>query len=211
LFVALILPFLILLVFHLYYGAPRSVIRIEIGEAADWANFALLIAIVLFAERRSLGSIGLRQLRWWTFPLGVLAGFLITFVFPLAYALMAKLGLKANEAAVKELTSLPFSLRLIVVLTAAVVEETLFRAYPIERLTTILGNKWLAGLITIIFFTVAHVPFWGAAQMIPVFMVSVLITLLYLWKRDLVLNITAHFVVDGIGFLLGPLLARYYS
>jgi membrane protease YdiL (CAAX protease family) len=205
LFVALILPFLLLLGFHHSSGTSTSIVRTEAGEAALWANFLLLIGIVLLAEKRSLSSIGLKPLQGLTLPLGLLAAFLISLVFPLAFLVMTKLGISHNVAAAERIYSLPFTLRLVMVLTAAVVEETLFRSYPIERLTAILGNKWLAGLITIIVFTVAHVPFWGAAQMIPVFLGSILLTLLYLWKRDLVVNIVAHFVVDGIGFLLVPL------
>ncbi len=205
LFVALILPFLTILCFRLYFGPLNNVARIP----ANWANLLLLIGIVLLAEKRSLGSIGLRPLRWWTLPLGVLAGFVISLVFPLLFMLMVKLGIRPNEAAFERVASLPFTFRLIIVVTAAVVEETLFRAYPIERMTLILGNKWLAGFITVIVFTVAHAPFWGAAQMIPVFVASVFMTLLYLWKRDLALNIIAHFILDGIGFLLVPMLARH--
>lgn len=207
-FVALILPWLIILGPHLYYGASTSIARTEAGEVALWANFILLIGIVLLLEKRPLASIGLRPLRWWTVPLGVLAGLISCCVFRLAYVLMIKFGITPNEAAVKGIISLPFSMRLVLVLTAAVVEETLFRGYPIERLTDILGNKWFAGTITIIVFTVAHVPFWGAAQMIPTFAGGIFITLLYLWKRDLMVNIVAHFVVNGVGLLLVPMLVH---
>ncbi len=38
--------------------------------------------------------------------------------------------------------------------------------------------------------------------------VSVLVTLLYLGKRNLVVNIVAHAVIDGIALLLLPAIAR---
>jgi membrane protease YdiL (CAAX protease family) len=196
---------------HLYYVGSAGVARTAASEAALWANFFLLIGIVLFVERRQLASIGLRPLRWWTLPLGVLAGVTSGGVFRLAYVLMIKLGITPNEAAVKAITSLPFTMRILLVLTAAVVEETLFRSYPIERFTEMFGNKWVAGCITLIIFTVAHVPFWGAAQMIPTFAGSIFITLLYLWKRDLMLNIVAHLVVNGIGLILVPALLHRVS
>jgi membrane protease YdiL (CAAX protease family) len=42
----------------------------------------------------------------------------------------------------------------------------------------------------------------------PIFVVSSLITLLYLWRRDLVVNMVAHATVDGIALLLAPALAH---
>ena len=206
LFVALVLPFLVILGSHLYSGTSASIVRPEAGEVLLWANFLLLIGIVLFAEKRPLTSIGLRPLRWWTLPLGILAGLISGGVFRLAYVFMIKFGITPNETAVKGIISLPITMRIVLVLTAAVVEETLFRSYPIERFTDIFGNKWAAGSITLMIFTLAHVPFWGAAQMIPTFAGSIVITLLYLWKRDLMLNIVAHFVVNGIGLILVPAL-----
>jgi uncharacterized protein len=211
LFVALILPCIITFGSHLYYVGSASIARIAASEGALWANFLLLIGIVLFIEKRPLTSIGLRPLRWWILPLGVLAGVISGGVFRLAYVLMIKLGITPNEAAVKAIISLPLTMRIVLVLTAAVVEETLFRSYPIERFTEIFGNKWVAGSITLIVFTVAHVPFWGAAQMIPTFAGSVFITLLYLWKRDLMLNVVAHLVVNGIGLILVPALLHRVS
>jgi membrane protease YdiL (CAAX protease family) len=44
--------------------------------------------------------------------------------------------------------------------------------------------------------------------MIPVFLIGVLVTLLYLWRRSLMVNIMAHITIDGIGFLLVPLLVH---
>jgi len=211
LLVALILPCLITLGSHLYSSGSTSIARIAASEAALWANFFLLIGIVLFVEKRQLASIGLRPLRWWILPLGVLAGVISGGVFRLAYVLTIKLGITPNEAAVKAIISLPLTMRIVLLLTAAVVEETLFRSYPIERFTDIFGNKWFAGFVTLIIFTVAHVPFWGAAQMIPTFAGSIFITLLYLWKRDLMLNIVAHLVVNGIGLILVPALLHRVS
>jgi membrane protease YdiL (CAAX protease family) len=111
---------------------------------------------------------------------------------------MNALGLTRNASAAAEVFALPFAPRLRLVLRAAVVEETLFRGYPIERLTEILGNKWAAVLIPMVLFTAARVPFWGLAQAIPVVLASILMTLLYIWKRDLGLNIVAHLVIDGL-------------
>ena len=205
LFVALVLPSLIVLGFH-RGDDSLNIPRIVIGEVAFWAIFIVLIAIVLLGEKRSLASIGVKRFKWWVLPLGILAGFITSMVFPLVMMLTNILGFGQDNSTAMKLFSLPFTIRLLLVLRAAVVEETLFRGYPIERLTTILGNQWTAALVTIIIFAAAHVPFWGVAHTIPVVVASILLTLLYLWKRNLILNVIAHFVVDGIGFLLVPLI-----
>ena len=58
------------------------------------------------------------------------------------------------------------------------------------------------------FFTAMHAPAMGWGNLLPVGIEGALITLLYLWRRNLVLNILAHSTVDGIGLLIVPLLAR---
>jgi len=62
------------------------------------------------------------------------------------------------------------------------------------------------------FFTLAHIParllLNRDAKLLPVFIVSVFVTLLYLWRRDLVINVVAHATIDGVGLLLAPLLGH---
>jgi uncharacterized protein len=78
----------------------------------------------------------------------------------------------------------------------------LYRGYALERLTTIWRSKWAAAAVTVALFILAHLPVIGFAFLLPVAVVSVLVTLLYLWKRDLMV---AHSTVDGIALLLVPI------
>jgi len=96
----------------------------------------------------------------------------------------------------------PFWFRLLMVLRAAVVEEILFRGYIIEKVRQMTKSTWLAVLVSVAAFTVAHLNGWGAVQLIPVFGSGVVFALLYVWKRDLPSNMIAHFIIDAIGFLL---------
>jgi uncharacterized protein len=199
LFVALVIPFLTLLAGRVAFGEEQSGVRIGSGLVLHWLNFAALIAIVVFWERQPLASIGLRPMRWWTIPAGVLAGvasLLLTGV------LVSTLGLSSDSRFATYLQSLPFITRLLLVVTAGVFEETLYRGYTIERLTMLWGSKWAAGAVTLIFFTLAHLPAVGIAGLLPVCIVSVFVTLLYLWRRDLILNMIAHVTVDAVGLLL---------
>jgi uncharacterized protein len=205
LFVALIVPFLTFAAGRIVFGEEQSQARVVSGLVIHWINLAALIAIVVFGERRSLASIGLRPIRWWTIPAGLLAGVAITF---LSGTLVTALRLSPDVQFVTYLQSLPFVTRLLLALTAGVFEETLYRGYALERLTMIWGNKWVAAVVTVALFTLAHLPVVGIAHLLPVGIVSVFVTLLYLWRRDLILNMAAHATIDAIGLLLAPLIGH---
>jgi membrane protease YdiL (CAAX protease family) len=130
--IALLLPFLTYAGGQWVFGAEQSQARVVTGLVVHWCTFAAVVALVLFAERLPLSSIGVRPFRWWTLPAGV----------------------------------------------------------------------------TVVLFTLAHVPAVGFDHLLPVAIVSVFVTLLYLWRRDLILNMVAHATIDAIGLLLAPILAR---
>jgi uncharacterized protein len=205
LFVALIVPFLSFAAGRIVFGEEQSQARVVSGLVIHWVNFAAMIAIVVFGERRSLASIGLRPIRWWTIPAGLLAGVVITL---LSGALVSALRLSSDVQFASYLQSLPFVTRLLLALTAGVFEETLYRGYALERLTMIWGNKWAAAVVTVALFTFAHLPVVGIAHLLPVGIVSVFVTLLYLWRRDLILNIAAHATIDAIGLLVAPIIGH---
>jgi membrane protease YdiL (CAAX protease family) len=205
LFVALIVPFLTFAVGRIVFGEEQSQARVVSGLVIHWVNLAALIAIVVFGERRSVASIGLRPIRWWTIPAGLFAGVAITF---LSGTLVTALRLSSDVQFVTYLQSLPFVTRLLLALTAGIFEETLYRGYALERLTMIWGNKWVAAVVTVALFTLAHLPVVGIAHLLPVGIVSIFVTLLYLWRRDLILNMAAHATVDAMGLLLAPIIGR---
>lgn len=202
---ALVAPALPPFVDPIFFGTALTSTRIVWGIVAHWVNLAALIAVVVLLERRKLVSIGLRPLRWNAIPLGLLAGLVIVAV---SGFLGKAAGAGSDTHFVVFLQSLPFATRLLLVVTAGVFEETLFRGYALERLACLFNNKWVAGAVTVAFFTLAHIPAVGLAHLLPVFIVSMFVTLLYLWRRDLVVNVVAHATIDGVGLLLVPLLGH---
>jgi uncharacterized protein len=93
--------------------------------------------------------------------------------------------------------------------TAWFAEEVLFRSYPIERLIHLTGRPWLAGLIPALAFTVLHLFAWDWIHVLTVVLpASVLMTLIYLWKRSLVFVMVIHAVMAA-PLLLLPLIAPY--
>jgi membrane protease YdiL (CAAX protease family) len=202
--VALLLPLLTNLIVAYLLGATPSRALVAVGLAIHWATFALLLVIVMLWEREPLASIGWRSPRWFTLPLGIVVGVAIAIV---SGFVSKRLGLKSDTHFVAFLQSLPLVLRVALVITAGVFEETLYRGYGLERLAKYFGGKWVAAALTLVLFTFAHVSAVGVAQLAPIVIVSALVTLLYLWRRDLLLNMVAHATIDAIGLLVVPAFA----
>ena len=177
--------------------------RLAWGVVAHWCLFAIILAWVRRRERQSLASIGVRPFRWWTVPLGVVSGAAILCV---TGVLIHVLHLSSDSSFASYLLSQPWPTRLLMSITAGVFEETAYRGYALERLTSILGNKWLAGAITVLCFAFAHIPSVGL-HIVPILIISSFVTLLYLWRRDLVLNMVAHATVDTLSLLILPAIA----
>jgi membrane protease YdiL (CAAX protease family) len=176
------------------------------SEAIWWSIAGLLLAWVIFVEGRSLASIGMRRPSWstfgWAIPWIVIA--MATVMLSFAVILPA-LGLEMNRAATSSIISLPILAQLALFIRAGVVEEILFRGYPIERLEELTGSKWVAALVPAVIFIGGHYAFWGAGQLIVVAMGTIVLTLLYMWKRDLLCCMIVHASTDIIGFTLARL------
>jgi len=184
-------------------GTDYSSERVGWGLAVHWLIFATIVVWVVLVEHRNLASIGVRTMRWWTLPLGLVAG---TAILGASGVLIGVLHLSSGTQFATYLLSLPLPTRVMFVITAGVWEETAYRGYALERLASILGSKWLAGGITVLCFAFAHIPAVGLNHIFPVLIVSTFVTLLYLWRRDLVLNMVAHATVDAISLLVLPAL-----
>lgn len=175
--------------------------RVGWGLAVHWLIFATIVAWVVLVEHRELASIGIRPIRWWTVPLGLVAGIVILAV---SGVLIGVLHLSSGTQLAAYLLSLPFPTRVMLVITAGVWEETAYRGYALERLASILGSRWLAGGVTVLCFVFAHIPAVGLNHILPVLVVSIFVTLLYLWRRNLVINMIAHATIDAISILVVP-------
>ncbi len=173
-------------------------------ELAFWGLLLVLVAYILLFERRPLSSIGLKRPNWKTLVFGALGAVVMVggmaFIYMVIYP---ALGLSAREAGTVEVAALPFWLRVLIVVRAAVFEEMYFRGFAIERLTDILGTRRGAAAITLVAFTAEHLSYWGWAHLMIAGFGGFVLTGLYLWRRDLGANIIAHLLTDGIGFLLG--------
>lgn len=175
-----------------------------VGEAIYWALTLGLIAYVLRVERRPLASVGATRPTWRSGLWGLIAGavtiagmaFIYLVVFP-------ALGQKSEESGLQSILQLPIWFRVALVLRAAVFEELVYRGFAIERLTELTGFRSLAAMISLTAFTLAHLSYWGWTHLLVAGWGGLVLTVLYLWRRDLLSNMLAHFTTDAVGFLLG--------
>lgn len=173
-----------------------------IREGVFWTITAALVVLATRIEGHPLSSLGFRPPTLWTLFWGVAFGLLITAVFIFCgLVVLPLLHLKGNAAAARPLMTAPLWFRFLLVLRAAVTEEILYRGYPIERIQALGGSRWLAAGVSVVGFTLAHLNYWGPVQLIFVAPAGVVLAGLYLWRRDIVCNMIAHFITDGIGLL----------
>jgi len=173
-------------------------VRALFGYAVMWALAAAAIAMTLAIEHRPLSSIGLAALPGRQILLAAGAGLLLSMLVPVlsfgAHAIVGSSGTMLMDTA----ADISITVLILGVLTAAVTEEVLFRGYAIERLLEVTGQRWLAGAISLAVFTAIHVPNWGVAHSIGVVLpLGVALTVLYLWKRNVLLVIIVHFIIDA--------------
>ncbi len=180
------------------------------GEVIWWILFVGIILYVLLVEHRPLTSIGFRRPGIGDVAYGLLAAFVTFMVIGLIYQMLLP-ALHINiDRQLGTVVATPLWFRLLTVTRAAVVEETAFRGYGFERLRELTGSSFLAAVATWFVFTIAHLTSWGWGQVIIAAFGGLILTLLYVWRRNLWSNILAHWLTDGAAFILLPLLVRHH-
>ncbi|HEY2351010.1 MAG TPA: CPBP family intramembrane glutamic endopeptidase [Candidatus Acidoferrum sp.] len=172
-------------------------------ELLWWLAVVIVFFYAVRIERLPLSSIGLRRPGLWDLVLAILTGVLMVVGIVVIYSVVfPRFHLQMNTREMNSLMSTPFWYRFLLVTRAAVAEEALFRGYPLERLIELSGSRWIAALLSWAAFTIAHLSSWGWPQLIVAGFGGVLLTALYLWRRNLYANMLAHWIADGAGFLL---------
>jgi len=175
------------------------------NEAIWWIYVAAILLYVRKIECRLLSSIGFRTPGIRNIALGVCAGLLITAVLGAMYfVVLPALHLNDSMASTSNagaLMAAPFWWRFISTIRAAVTEEVLFRGYAMERIEELSGSRTVAVVVSCVIFTLAHVSSWGWSHELFVAVGGLAFSLLYLWRRNLWVNIIAHFIVDAVSVL----------
>jgi membrane protease YdiL (CAAX protease family) len=163
-------------------------------ESLIWIAAIALLVLITRGERLPLRSIGLGTSTWWK---SILWGFVLAIVCAAVAVGLALVTHYGGGPGADAFAKLPLWLITLVVIRAGVVEELFYRGYAIERLQALGLNRFWAAALPLIIFGVAH---WtgGWANIVIALALGVILSAFYLWRRDLVANMIAHFLVDFV-------------
>lgn len=170
-------------------------------EVTIWTFVAAILLYIRVIERRAFSSIGLRSLKIRDGFIAIGAGITILACLALVYYVVFPALHWSEHSQMASLTALPYWLNVLIVVRAAVSEEILFRGYAMERLQEMSGSRAVAAIVSCTIFTLDHVGFWGWHHILIAGLAGAILTLLYLWRHNLWVNIIAHFIVDASAFL----------
>ncbi len=179
--------------------ADRGTVALDpVGEVAvRWLLVALVLGVAVGVEGRSLAGVGFRRpdRRDAAYLVGTAAAALA--VFAATDPLVGALGLRvAGDGGAGGVgAEAGPGLALVGAVTVGVVEEVLFRAYPIESLLDATDSALVAGAAAWGGFTLAHAPAWPLGNLLQIGAVAAVFTLVYLRRRTLVPVVGAHLAV----------------
>jgi len=179
---------------------------IAMAVLVEWLILLMLLAFwIPKIEGNRLASIGFGKFKWRYLWLGLLIYLVLLIVWIGSYFALNALGLEGLRSLQPMIREYSFLTRLILFFTGTFLEEIFYRGYAIERLTSLTGKKWLAGLISWAAFTFVHLKFFGLGPTLDVGVLSAGLAILYLRERSIWPCIVVHGINDAYGFLIGPL------
>lgn len=194
---------LVVLGYRLLFEQTTSAGQLLGRELALFALLVLLLWIIRRKERLPLSSIGLRgdgvgrSMLW-----GLLATLMLVAGIAASMALLQALGLSYGSGETKFVA--PAWVTLLIVLRAGIVEEVFYRGYAIERLERLTGNPIVASVLPLVAFAAFHYR-QGVAGILIALVLGAILTVFYRWKRNLLANIVAHFLIDFVPNIVLPM------
>ncbi|MGA2402137.1 MAG: CPBP family intramembrane glutamic endopeptidase [Syntrophobacteraceae bacterium] len=169
---------------------------------------AMVLVILIFWERQTLSSIGIRPLSLQSIARGgAFAAFLIWVYSPFLGWVMALARIPWFTEGIAKLAAYPAWYLTLIIIIGGTAEEFLHRGYVIERLAGLTGSYSIAGLASVVVNALAHVPMWGWWTSLTFVLSGAVTTAFYLWRRDLLANIVAHVITDFAGLVVPILIA----
>ncbi len=185
--------------------APKATLDQRLwSEACWWVAVAALAAYLLLVERRPPSSAGFRPVHG-SDAVAALAGLaaLVLGTIAIYLGLFPVLILSISMSHVSNILQMPWWYRAIMVLRIAVAGELLFRAYPIERAGDLgPGGRWIGAGLSLIGFIAVTWSGWNPVESIAGAFTAVVLTALYLWRRNAGVNMIVRAVALGAGYLV---------
>ena len=185
----------------LYFSPTLTVSAAIWSESLMWVCIVAVCLIIRRGEKLPFSSVGLGTSRWSkSLGWGVVLTVGIIVFGSIADLIAVLTHYQPNEFA-RQLTRLPVWLLTLTCVRAGLGEELFYRGYAIERLQALGLSRFWAAAIPILIFSVGH---WtsGWQNVVTAFIVGSVLAAFYLWRRDLLANMIAHFLVDFIGVVV---------
>lgn len=164
------------------------------------ATVALLFALIRWGGE-SRETFGVRRVRAATFGWGFVCFLASAILSAVVIYGFAHFGIRQDKGTLAALASHPVPIILLIATMAGIAEEIVFRSVLISQIESATGSPWLAGLISLAIFAGAHASGWGPWQIVFAAVPGLVLTIFFLWKRDLWICIIAHFLTDALGLL----------
>ncbi|MFC7028908.1 CPBP family intramembrane glutamic endopeptidase [Halomicroarcula sp. GCM10025710] len=164
----------------------------------------VLVAIVVYWERRPLTSFGLRIPSRREATVGVGAGLVAVVLGVVAIGVAVATFQLEQPETLSALGRLSVPVQFGIVVTAVVTEEILWRGYPIERLTELTGSVWVGAGVSGVVFLAVHFPAWGIVGAVPQAVFTLVLVGVYVWSRNVVACMISHGVINVLMILVLP-------
>ena len=177
--------------------SSNVIAHVERNIAFKWIRTIALVALVIFGERRSLKSLGLRRIGWRDAAAAVTAYLVCVYS---SRWLAPILPATAPSDLQRAVLLFPASLRAAMALTAAVTEEIESRGFLIERVEMITGSTAFAGCAGFSLALLEHLSSWDLTHVVLVAPWTGAFVVLYLWRRNLFACMLLHALQDLTAF-----------
>lgn len=186
-----------LLALPLFALLGQTVVEIgPVGELAiQWGIVAVVVGVAVAIEDQSLAEIGFKRPAWIDLGYTLATAIAALLVFAGTDPVVATLGLPVADDAGTMAAGVGLGMALAGAVTTGIVEEILFRGYPIERLLAYTDSSLVAGGLAWGVFTAAHAAVWPVGNLLQIATVAAVFTLVYLRRRSVFPVMGAHVLV----------------
>lgn len=160
-----------------------------------WTSALVVVGIATRGEKLSLSDLGFRRPALVDLGYALVTAVGILLVYIGTPPLVEALGLPVSESGGLVDASAGIGVAIAYAVTIGVVEEILYRGYPIERLLAYTDSPLVAGGVTWIVFTAVHAVSWPLGSLLQTALVSAVLTVVYLRRRTLAPVVGAHVLV----------------
>jgi membrane protease YdiL (CAAX protease family) len=185
---------------------PASDLHIRIALSIEWLMFlGLILYWIPRVERTSGVGVGLGKFKWRYLGLGVVTYLAFLVVSMMSGFAMEALGLPSIRSLQPMIKQYSWATLAGLFLTGTLVEEIFYRGYLINRVTYLTNNKWLAGVVSWLAFTLVHLRFFGLGPTLDVSVLAAVLVFIYLKENSVWPCMVVHGINGVLAYLIFPL------